>query len=495
MPRLRTMTFMLVVVGLVVGLAVTPVLASSLEGLAIVVSDFTRKTWESEIAPRFEKQYGVRVEIRSYPMDMLPQRIMTDASAGTLTYDLASMPYGYIPAFVEGGLLEDLSQSAEEFGRTNLAPVTYSNRVYGVSLPGMDWVESLVVFATSTRKNLALELLKFAALSEKPQHEQIKVGLESITMVVALSMQNANNREWIYGLTQKSEDPEGIVKLREFVSVMDDEPIREIFSKEELGHRIQVLEERMHRDLDVYFPVDRHRENWSSDEMLVSCGPFWLQEHKIEEIAGIIAYEWDGTVRWLNPWVPPQTPTLVVARSERSSFQTETETSSKETVYFARLRIPTVDMLRRIEFWFRGSAELYLCWKVAQNGWMESPSHVSPNEYPNKRHFPRYKRVWADGGLWQDPNILLDRGRRQRDALYLFSWWEYDGSPTVHIITVEFSRGGVLLSYQIEIHDGDDEAGRLVVQYESIPTERPVRPPFPEPYSTGIVDWELYRTD
>lgn len=481
MFKLRNVGSILAVMGLILGLMVTPLLASNPERLVVAIGEWAKERWISQVVPRFEGEYKVEVEIKSYPPDELQEKLLLllDALAGKFTYDVASIPYGYIRPFVQREFLEDLTQYEERFRKNKVVSVKYRGKAFGVSLPWTDSVESLVVFKMSKRKELALKLLQFAAYSEKPEQEEIKVSLESATMILALGFQDRDNRNKLYDMIRKSIDPEMKVKLREFASAMDygllEESVPE--AREELINGIAIVEKRIQRDLNVYFPVDEHRKRWldQRDKMLIAYDPFWLDEKEIEEI---IAYDWDGNVHWLDSRVPPEIPTLVAARSEHIPLETEIETWSGDTTYLLKLRIPSKDMFDRIEPWFKGDAELYV--------WM-----VSRNERLRKQYwFPNYKRVWAEGGLWRDleHELVIDWDPQRHTNTLYFSWWEYDGETIEYNIKSVAPR--VPISGGIRIYDKDDEAGFLTVEYNSVPTSRPGRI-----YSTGIVEWELYKTE
>lgn len=478
MFRLRNVGPILVVMGLLLGLMATPLLASDPERLVIAVSQWTRTRWETEIVPGFETEYNVKVEVRSYPWDALPLRLLTDALAGIFTHDVASILYGDIRSFVEEEFLEDLTQYEERFRESKLVPVKYHGTAFGVSLPWIDWVESLVVFRASRHKELALKLLEFAAVSEKPEQEEIKVSLESTTMILALGFQDPDNRDLLSRMTRmtrESENIERILNLREFIDAMDYTSLEETVprARQELSNKISLIEKQTGRSLNIYFPVDEHRRRWldQRSEMWVAYDPFWLDEKEIE---GIIAYDWDGNAHWLDSQALPTIPTLVVARSEHIPLQTEIEPGNEDMVYLVKLRISSEDMFHTIEWWFRGDAELYV-WVVSSNG----------KSMKKQYWFPKYKREWARQGKWLDSRMVIDWDPEKHTETLHFSWWEFDGSAFKVVVGLEPYATGI-----IDIPRGDDEAGVETVRYDSIPTSRPGRI-----YRTGIVEWKLYKTE
>ena len=474
MLKLKNAGFILVVVGLILGLMGTSLSASDAERLVIAVGVWAGERWETEIVPEFEKEYNVKVEVRIYPEDALQPKLLADALAGTFTHDVASIPYGYIRPFVEGKFLEDLTQYEGRFRESKVVPVKYHRcgTVFGVSLPWIDWVESLVVFRASRHKELALKLLEFAAVSEKPEQEEIKVSLESTTMILALAFYDRDNRNRLYKMITESKDPEGKLNLREFVDIMDYAALEEIISREELSNEVRILEKKIQKNLNMYFPVDEHRKRWldQPDEMWGAYHPFWLDE---KEIKGILAYDWGGNPHWLSPQVPPETPTLIVTRSERMPLEIEIKTGSRDTVYLVRFRIPSEDMFNRIEWgWFMGDAELYFL--AVSNNMM----------YVKKHGLPNYKRDSAKEGIWVDYRERIDWVPERHTKAFYFFWWESDGNPIKGRVALEPYFNAV-----VDIPIMDDEAGIETIEYDFIPVDTT------RSYSTGIVNWELYKTE
>lgn len=67
--------------------------------------------------------------------------------------------------------------------------------------------------------------------------------------------------------------------------------------------------------LDIYFPVDKHRETWTNNRnnLLVAYNPLGIDDTEWE---GVTAYTLSGEKRTLDPWNTPKEPVLVISLCE-----------------------------------------------------------------------------------------------------------------------------------------------------------------------------------
>ena len=167
----KKIIFVLVTTILLLGLVVTPltVLASpEILKVAVVYEDADR--WMTQVIPSFENENtGVKVEYDIMPWESLYDKIIAIMKGQIIDcYDIVMMMPSKLPEL--SAYAEDLTDRRKDFESAGIDFLEYNGRILGVSLSGDDdcsGLESvlveLIISKNSKNKELALELLKFAA--------------------------------------------------------------------------------------------------------------------------------------------------------------------------------------------------------------------------------------------------------------------------------------------------------------------------------------------
>lgn len=128
--------------------------------------------------------------------------------------------------------------------------------------------------------------------------QKIENTLTSIAKGLALVMNDPLNRALLKTEMDNSENIEKVIELKDFLKIQSGRPAlnmaqlidQQLNLNDEQG--IDHLLSDFDKPLDLYFPVDDHRNTWKSDEpILVAVDPYWKVKNSID---GITAYLGDN---------------------------------------------------------------------------------------------------------------------------------------------------------------------------------------------------------
>ncbi len=225
--------------------------------------------------------------------------------------------------------------------------------------------------------------------------------------------------------------------------------------------------------VNIYFPVDEHRQNWRGEaELLVAFDPIGDED----EISTIVAYSVaTGERVVLDPNVAPAVPTLVIAQDEHIKHdasapleeslrpRTEEKSPSDFTTKAAGqfyLGIPQVNMRNDHEPWYRGDPEIYvLVGQSYKTSPIESIIHL-----PNVNDEDKWYYLGDGPG---SPLYFFFTEADYSDLSY-FHFMESDGGGKFTIsASVEYKGAKVGLEYVVE--DGDDNLGKRYIHKSQVP--------------------------
>jgi len=209
-------------------------------------------------------------------------------------------------------------------------------------------------------------------------------------------------------------------------------------------------------EIDLYFPVPNHRNEWSgNDELLIGIGSL---DENVKEIKAFSVKT--GRIRLLDTLAPPREPVLMLSPCEHQSHDPEIlQISDIPPVEPAPQKSPnsyiTVNYLKILndyEPWHKGDPEIYVHFFQT-----DLKGNVS---YNRRFNFPGVNRedVWyliPNALGW---NLCIHYTEEKNGPITYFLVYEEDVNYSV---TIYVSIG--LITFPITIHDGDDFVGRFDV--------------------------------
>ncbi|PLR97663.1 sugar ABC transporter substrate-binding protein [Bacillus sp. T33-2] len=101
----------------------------------VVWEDKDKSVWLKDVVGEFEKEHGVKVEIKEVPMaDKMRDQLRLDGPAGTGP-DVITLPHDQIGQVATEGLIAELKVSGETkelFSETSIAAQTFDGKLYGL---------------------------------------------------------------------------------------------------------------------------------------------------------------------------------------------------------------------------------------------------------------------------------------------------------------------------------------------------------------------------
>jgi hypothetical protein len=170
---------------------------------------------------------------------------------------------------------------------------------------------------------------------------------------------------------KNSELRENIVELNDLLSRHRNRSIQSLTSdlKRELH-----FEELLSANIDLYFPVAKHRETfYRGSDLLILPYPNWIAE---EQINILTAYDLSGKPVFLTANAPPETPVLVIAICEHDGVghaleSTENMGLNDCELNSRRLIIDETHVFDTNELWPGGRPEIEVRMRVIDNGGWE----------------------------------------------------------------------------------------------------------------------------
>ncbi|MGH3520398.1 MAG: ABC transporter substrate-binding protein [Haloechinothrix sp.] len=139
---LRLLVGLLAALSLVfTGCAVGPGSGEDSNGKPVLRAIFLPATWgevvKDELAPQYERETGVRVDVQLIGRDAIHEKMATLFASQDASFDIFNVDYNWIPEFGRAGHLLDLSDQLTDEDRKDFFPqalrvATWDNKLYGV---------------------------------------------------------------------------------------------------------------------------------------------------------------------------------------------------------------------------------------------------------------------------------------------------------------------------------------------------------------------------
>jgi hypothetical protein len=309
----------------------------------------------------------------------------------------------------------------------------------------------------------------------KAQKEYNK-ELDKTARTIARVLKNKRFREFLSQEIQASENWEQILAAEEFLTKakgQPDFPPGILNALESLaGVKSKMKGPCKTTTVDLYFPVDVHREEWRGEEDLLIA---FVPAEDESQVTEILAYSViTGELVSLDAAEAPETPTLVISARERKDLQRRPpvsvvaeppeETSASEVGEIPHdgnsyIGIPYVKILDDQEPWYRGDPEIFVL--IGQSYKTTGFEHVIHLRGVNSED------KWYYIGDGPGYPLFFYFDSNYSDLTY-FDFWEEDTGWDFKVsASVEY--GGVNVGLSWVINDGDDHLGKRYINKSEIP--------------------------
>jgi hypothetical protein len=266
-----------------------------------------------------------------------------------------------------------------------------------------------------------------AAIQAAEEIEAINAELDSLAREIAGLLSHPGFRGQLRGQINGSQHKEHIIELEGFLAAAASRPnmppglAKASENAKGLADRLG-RPEGLPNGLDIYFPVQDHRDKWRGNEdLLVAYSPAG------EEVGPVVAYSVRSGERMvLSAESPPETPVLVVVQEEHASHEQDevaeedgvpviVDAPPGEGLLPDYLSASYIKIYNDREPWTRGDPEVYLlightCGGQARSYYRDLARVNSENRW-----------YWT-----QDLNAMPFSGSCSNETY--FAIWERDGS-------------------------------------------------------------------